>query len=434
MPGGGTLTIVPGGQGVHDAAQELAQAEASLQAALQRHGVASSAEALQRWEQRQTLEAEQQQALAVLAAHAPQGVEALAADLAHAQTRHQALQQQWRAEPALNVTNLPDWRTAQTRVTDADAVLAQTRQAREQAERERVLAEQHWRNAEAEATLAREQLDDPAARERHAHTQREAALLQAAQSELQQHMARQAAAAQPGEAGFVQQDIERLTRSIAAHEHQQSERQARIAQLRAALEAMGAQGLEDASAQLESTIAMAQRRADEMARRAQALHTVVTRLQAKRTAALRRLQAPLESRLQHYLQLLLPGGRIVLSEQLVPQLVQAPPDSGADADRMAGALSALSYGTQEQLGILSRLAYADLLRDAGQPTLLMFDDALVHSDGQRLAQMKRVLYDAATRHQLLLFTCHPEWWNDMGVPVRMLEDEANAPRAAAPLS
>ncbi|MNU02359.1 hypothetical protein D3C72_2460390 [compost metagenome] len=50
----------------------------------------------------------------------------------------------------------------------------------------------------------------------------------------------------------------------------------------------------------------------------------------------------------------------------------------------------------------------------------MLDDTLVHSDTQRLAQMKRVLYDAAQRHQLLLFTCHPEDWMDLGVEVRRL--------------
>jgi uncharacterized protein YhaN len=50
-----------------------------------------------------------------------------------------------------------------------------------------------------------------------------------------------------------------------------------------------------------------------------------------------------------------------------------------------------------------------------RPTLIILDDALVHSDEMRLAQMKRVLFDAATRHQILLFTCHPEKWQDLGV-------------------
>ena len=44
----------------------------------------------------------------------------------------------------------------------------------------------------------------------------------------------------------------------------------------------------------------------------------------------------------------------------------------------------------------------------------------MHSDDTRLAQMKRILFDAATRHQILLFTCHPAQWRDMGRPVRAL--------------
>jgi uncharacterized protein YhaN len=66
------------------------------------------------------------------------------------------------------------------------------------------------------------------------------------------------------------------------------------------------------------------------------------------------------------------------------------------------------------------LAYADMLQEAGRPTLIILDDALVHSDPQRLAQMKRILFDAGTRHQILLFTCHPDNWRDLGVSAREL--------------
>jgi len=87
----------------------------------------------------------------------------------------------------------------------------------------------------------------------------------------------------------------------------------------------------------------------------------------------------------------------------------------------SGAFASLSFGAREQMGVISRLAYADLLREAGRPTLIILDDALVHSDDERLAQMKRVLFDAATRHQILLFTCHPANWRDLGVSARSLE-------------
>ena len=50
--------------------------------------------------------------------------------------------------------------------------------------------------------------------------------------------------------------------------------------------------------------------------------------------------------------------------------------------------------------------------------MIILDDALVHSDEERLAAMKRILFDAGTRHQILLFTCHPEAWRDLGVSAR----------------
>jgi len=81
----------------------------------------------------------------------------------------------------------------------------------------------------------------------------------------------------------------------------------------------------------------------------------------------------------------------------------------------SGSFDAQSFGTREQLALLTRLAYADLLREAGRPTLIILDDGLVHSDDQRLGQMKRILYEAASRHQILIFTCHEDRWADLGI-------------------
>ena len=56
----------------------------------------------------------------------------------------------------------------------------------------------------------------------------------------------------------------------------------------------------------------------------------------------------------------------------------------------------------------------ELLQDANKPTLIILDDALVHSDAERLKAMKRVLYDADQRRQIQLFSCHPDKWRDLG--------------------
>ena len=45
------------------------------------------------------------------------------------------------------------------------------------------------------------------------------------------------------------------------------------------------------------------------------------------------------------------------------------------------------------------MAYADLLAEAGRPTLVIRDDVLAHREAECLAQMKHGLFDAPTRHQ-----------------------------------
>ena len=43
-----------------------------------------------------------------------------------------------------------------------------------------------------------------------------------------------------------------------------------------------------------------------------------------------------------------------------------------------------------------------------------------HSDTLRLESMQSILYDAAQRHQVLLFTCQRERWTSLGVAAREL--------------
>ncbi|MEG0973400.1 MAG: AAA family ATPase [Comamonas sp.] len=423
LPGGGSLRITPGGAQVAGVAQRHADAEAALAQHLQHLQVASRAEAEQRWERRQQLEAEQRVAQQLLAAQAPQGIDALQLELRQLSTQLQGLQAQLQTLPAKSEGADLDWPAAQTAQQAATQALQQAQAAEHAARQQLAVAAQQLQSAAAELAAAQHGLQEPAAVARVQAAQKQLVVAEAELAQLQQQLLHTQAALQAPDTQFAAQDAERLTRSLQAHAEQQRARSLRTAHLRAALEAAGAQGLEEENAALAGEIAHGERRAAAIASRVQALVTLVDRLKAKRAAALRRLQAPLEARMQHYLQLLLPGARMELDAQLLPQAVlpanaAITPDGAAR--RVLGDVAALSYGTQEQLAIISRLAYADLLRDAGQPTLLMLDDALTFSDPQRLAQMKRVLYDGATRHQILLLTCHPDNWSDMGVALRQL--------------
>lgn len=174
-------------------------------------------------------------------------------------------------------------------------------------------------------------------------------------------------------------------------------------------------GLEEQLAQAGSELETVSRRRAELQRRADALSHLLKRLQAHRTELTRKLTAPLAKAIQPYLDILLPGtgARLEIDESLVPRhLVR---DSGPAAGAMD--FEDLSHGTKEQLSVVVRLAYAALLADQGHPAMVMLDDQLVHSDGNRFEQMKKVILRASRHHQILVFTCHPERWQDAGAPM-----------------
>ena len=216
---------------------------------------------------------------------------------------------------------------------------------------------------------------------------------------------------------ILKQDIERFQNSAAQMEKAFEERKSALLRLEVELESAGAQGLEERQAALARDLAQAARRAEELRRRAAALDHLLKLLKDKRGALTRKLQAPLQKHLNHYLQLLFPQAHLEIDETLSP----GPLTRSGPAGPESGAFEALSFGAREQMGVISRLAYADLLREAGRPTLIILDDAVVHSDEERLAAMKRILFDAGTRHQILVMTCHPHDWRDLGVTARSID-------------
>ena len=225
---------------------------------------------------------------------------------------------------------------------------------------------------------------------------------------------------------ILEQDLERYRLSVERARMAFDERAERIHRLRGRLEETGAQGLEEERGLQAARVAAAGRRVQELERRAQALDLLLRLLEEGRRELTRRLHAPLRRRLSHYLHLLFPKAELDLGEDLAPGQLQRQGSHGEES----GKVGDLSLGAREQLGVLTRLAYADLLREAGRPTLVILDDALVHTDTARLASMKRALFDASHRHQVLIFTCHPGAWRDLGVASRPIESP-RATRAAA---
>lgn len=78
------------------------------------------------------------------------------------------------------------------------------------------------------------------------------------------------------------------------------------------------------------------------------------------------------------------------------------------------AFGQLSAGTQEQLSVLTRLAFADVLAAQERPAVLLLDDALLYCDDVRLESMFMALERAAERFQVIIFTCHARAFDGLG--------------------
>ena len=307
---------------------------------------------------------------------------------------------------------------AESAYKSAEFAQAQASEALGAAQSLRATASAQAEGAERECSIIQQQLGsaDRARQKEDIQAQLESVQSQQVAQRLRvEQLDAQLAQARPD---ILAQDVERFERSLAQSRQRQHDRATQITVLEQGLALQGAQGSEEALTLSRGELGRAQRRQAELQLRANALELLRSKLEAKRQAALDRLQAPLQQHLQRYLSLLFPGASVAVSDTLVPtELTRRNPSGGQEV----GAFEALSFGAREQLSLVSRFAYADLLREAGRPTLIILDDALVHSDAARLALMKRVVFDASQRHQILLFSCHPENWRDMGEAPRELD-------------
>ncbi|MCW3154388.1 AAA family ATPase [Achromobacter spanius] len=412
LPGVGRFRIEPGGQDLPALQRELGGLQSVWEALLGRLGVATLADAEQRHARYTALQRELDGMRKTLAIHAPKGVDVLRGQRDEALARRVPLQERLTKLPAVASVDVDDLPAATQALREATAVATQAEAALAAAQRalDADLARAQLLEGQAAARAADMQSAERAA-QRQARAGR-LAEVRSAHDDLDRRVREAQAALAEYRPELAEQDVQRYEKSAAIEREAQHKRHGDILQLQGKLDQAGAQGLGERLSEATAACERLARRRDELSRRAAALDLLQKLLTDKRAAATQRLQAPLARRLNHYLALLFPDAALRLDEALLPTALRRA--EGEDL------LDALSFGTREQLGILARFAYADLLREAGRPTLLLLDDALVHTDDARRDFMKRALFDAATRHQILMFTCHGDAWRDMGVEQRRI--------------
>ncbi len=139
-------------------------------------------------------------------------------------------------------------------------------------------------------------------------------------------------------------------------------------------------------------------------------------LEAARNEARERYFTPIAKELKPLLHLLWPQAELTWGEESL--LPDALIRNGQEEP-----IGILSGGTQEQVALLVRLAFARMLAASGRVAPVILDDALVFTDDDRIERMFDALHRQAGDLQIIVLTCRQRAFRELG---------GNALRLSAP--
>jgi energy-coupling factor transporter ATP-binding protein EcfA2 len=208
----------------------------------------------------------------------------------------------------------------------------------------------------------------------------------------------------------------RLTRLETTRKGRQERRQKielDIARLETSVSTQQGAGIDETIERKEADLGALQTEKALGERRLDALQLLAVELRKAEAEARERYLAPVTQRVQPYLAALLPGAQVRCSERLELEAVER---GGISED-----LDILSDGTREQIAVLTRLAFADLLLGSGRPAAVILDDALAFSDAGRLERMFDILTEASKKVQITVFSCRERAFERLGANVLVVE-------------
>ncbi|CAA2138407.1 ATP-binding protein [Hyphomicrobium sp. ghe19] len=199
-------------------------------------------------------------------------------------------------------------------------------------------------------------------------------------------------------------DFRKLDGAIAAARKTEENRRNEIVRLRDGLaHAKGAQQASDESgragelAAREGELERAEAEAQRLRHEAEALRLLERTLAAIEAQAKAAYSAPISRRLSRHLERVFGTSELTFRDDFAVDALR----------RAAGAenVTALSDGTREQLSILVRLTFAEILAESGRGVPLVVDDPLAYSDDARLAAVCGELAAASSVPQIIVLTC-----------------------------
>ena len=391
LPGLGVLHVTPPAT-ANDAA--LREARARLDAELTAAGVADIEEARERVRTRDSLERERAQLAFQLGQIAPKGLDALGAELAELRTRAGEAD-----DPGVSVAEADaDLDGASVAHAEAQGAQAAARAARDAAHAALELA--RTRLSDLDAEVARLSGPGRAAELADTLAVREAAHLDA-------NAALAALLDTLPDLDALEADLARLTQSRDNRERARTGLLGRRGELSQQLRASRAEGIGETVEAVRAQAARAGERVESMEAELRALTLLRDTLEGAQSELQAEFNAPVLSELQPLLAQVIPDASLQLGGDFRAEALMR-------GDRAEDLLQ-LSGGTQGQIAVLTRLAFAKIMGAQGRPSPVILDETFVHSDDQRLEAMFRALHMAARDGvQCIVMTCHSRMFETLG--------------------
>jgi len=177
-------------------------------------------------------------------------------------------------------------------------------------------------------------------------------------------------------------------------------------ELRTRLKVFGEEGLHEKLHAAQSHLDHIQQENAAMIRRGLAAKLLYETMKEERDKVRLAYVAPLKEKIEKL-------GHLVFNNSFEVEVTERLEVSSRTMDGYNIPFESLSGGTKEQISLISRLACAmTVSKDGGAPLIL--DDALGYSDPKRLKLMGAVLAKAGRECQIIILTCVPDRYSNVG--------------------
>ena len=394
----GRLAIHPGRKASDGS---LAEGEAKLAAALEAAGLKSMAEARESALRRCQAEERGRDAQAALRGVAPKGIEALREQIASL------------PEPMEEQDDLPTVEEAQESEAAARVALttaserleacrlelgdAQTKAARAAA----AVESAEGRRSRADAQVAG--IDDPEAARSRLKT--EVCELTSARTEATRR--REEIAAMAPDLDAAQTALERAQSIMHRADKDRQRIRVELGKLDTMIDLLAGEAVEEELSDVVMRVGGAERVLDELKFEIAVLGKLEGALEDARASARDRYVEPVLAELEPLVRLLWPEAVLHIdAEEVLPTALKR---SGTEEE-----FEVLSAGTQEQIALLVRLAFARMLARSGVPAPVILDDAIVFTDDDRIERMFDALRRQAQDLQIMVLSCRQRAFRDLG--------------------